>query len=83
MQAKDVADAVIVAAVRATRGRNGVPAWATTWDVLEHLSAYPPKVVMRRLQSCIRRGVIGGHACNVSYPYCRGDFYVKGDATDT
>lgn len=73
-QAKHLADAEIVAAVRATRGRHGVERWATTWDVLEHLSKYPPKVVMTRLQSAIRRGVIDGHACSKSYPYCRGDF---------
>lgn len=79
MQAKDISDETIVSAVRATRGRNGVAEWATTWDLLEHLSLYPPKVVMRKLQSCIRRGVIDGHVCSVSYPYCRGDFNIPAD----
>jgi hypothetical protein len=74
MHARDISDATIVDAVKTTRGRNGVPEWATTWDVLEHLSHIPPKIVMRKLQSCIRRGIIGGHACSVSYPYYRGDF---------
>jgi len=82
VQAKDIEDQTIVDAVRATRGRNGVPAWATTWDLLAHLSAFPPKVVMRKLQSCVRRNVIGGHACSVSSPYCRGDFWVDLDPTD-
>lgn len=76
MQAKDIPDDTIVEAIRAVRGRNGVPRWATTWDVLEHLSAYPPKVVMAKPRSAIRRGVIDGHACRMSGAYCRGDFEV-------
>ena len=74
IQAKHITDVEIVEAVCATRGRNGVSAWATTWDVLEHLGAYPAKVVMTKLRSCVRRGVIGGHACSLTEPYCRGDF---------
>ncbi len=72
--AKDITDEQVVAAVAATRGRHGVPELATTWDIVEHLAAYPPKVVVSKLQSAVRRGVIGGHACSVSKPWCRGDF---------
>jgi hypothetical protein len=72
--AKDITDAQVVDAVRATSGRNGVPAWATTWDLVEHLSAYPPKVVLTKLRSAVKRKVIDGHACSISPPYCRGDF---------
>jgi len=78
-QAKDISDEQVLDAVRATRARNGVPGWATTWDVVECLSAYPPKVVLCKLRSAVRRGVIGGHACSVSPPYCRGDFEIPGD----
>ena len=77
-QVKNIQDSEIVDAVRATRGKNGVSDWATTWDILEHLKAYPPKVLMRKLQSCVKRGVIDGHACFVSPPYCRGDFFIPG-----
>lgn len=73
-RAKDIADAQIRAAVRATRGRNGVAGWATTWDIVEHLAEFPPKVVVAKLASAVRRGVIGGHACSISPPWCRGDF---------
>jgi hypothetical protein len=76
-QAKDIPDAEIIEAITATRGRNGAPEWATTWDVLEHLSRWPAKVVMTKLRSCIRRGVIGGCACSKSEPYCRGDFELR------
>jgi hypothetical protein len=30
-----------------------------------------------KLRGMIRRGVIGGHACSMRDPYCRGDFWVK------
>jgi hypothetical protein len=74
VQAKDIPDEMIVAAVRATRGRNGVPAWATTWDIFEYLSAYPEAVVRAKLRSCVRRKIIGGHVCGNHKADCRGDF---------
>lgn len=80
MKARDITDQEIIDAVRATRGRNGVPEWATTRDLLDAMPQYPPKVVMAKVRSCIRRGVITGHACSMSYPYCRGDFAVPADA---
>jgi hypothetical protein len=69
MQAKDISDEVMLAALAATRGRNGVPKWSCLWDVQRHLAPAPPKVVTAKLRSMIRRGVIGGCCCG-----CRGDF---------
>jgi hypothetical protein len=69
-------DDEIVSAIEATRGRNGVPEWATTWDMVEHLARYPAKSVLESLRSCVDRGVIGGHACSIVEPYCRGDFEI-------
>jgi len=76
MQAKDISDATIVEAVRATRGRNGVPRWATTWDIFAHLASYPKSVVRAKLRSCVRRNVIGGHVCGNRKADCRGDFEI-------
>lgn len=39
---------------------------------IEHFSAFPPKVVMAKLRSMIRRGLMDGCACG-----CRGDFRPK------
>ncbi len=74
MQCKDIPESVIIDAIRATRGRHGVPKWATTWDVAEHLSRYPKKLVVAKLKGMCDRGVIGGHVCSVDEPWCRGDF---------
>ena len=68
-QAKDVADEVALGAFRRARGRHGVPAWATLWDVQDELPAFPPKVVQAKLRSLVQRGVLDGCACG-----CRGDF---------
>ena len=75
-QAKDIADAAALDAVRAVRGR-GIPeeakSWAgqsaTLWDVQAELAGFPPKVVQRKLGSMVRRGILKGCACG-----CRGDF---------
>lgn len=71
MQAKDVSDAQVLGAMASTRGRNGVSRWSTLWDVQESLASFPPKVVLSKLRSMIKRKVIGGCACG-----CRGDFEV-------
>lgn len=81
IQAKMIADATIIEAIVSTRGRHGVPAWATTWDLVEHLKMWPPKVVLTKLRSMVRRRVIGGHACSLSAPYCRGDFELMAEAS--
>lgn len=75
-QAKDISDDEIRTAIIATRGRNDVPRWATTWDIIAHLSEYPPKVVVAKLASCLARGVVQGHVCSRTPPYCRGDFEI-------
>lgn len=74
IQAKDITDAQILAAQAAVRGRHGVPHWATTWDIQEHLAAFPPKVVLAKLRSMKRRGIMVGCACG-----CRGDWEMPGD----
>lgn len=77
-QAKDIADAEILAAIRAARDET--IGWAATWDVLEQLGSYPPKVVLAKLSSCVRRGVIGGHVCSMRLnALCRGDFEIPGE----
>lgn len=74
MKASDITDEPIVTAVRETRGRYGVPRWATKLDVQERLAPVPPKVVLAKLASAIRRGVLLGCACG-----CRGDFEIPDD----
>lgn len=69
VQAKNISDEQVRAAIAATRGRNGVPEWATRSDLQEHLAQFPPKVVLAKLRSMIKRKVINGCACG-----CRGDF---------
>lgn len=81
-QAKDVPDDEVIAAIRETRGRHGVPQWATTWDVLERLRQYPPAVVMAKLESLRRRLKIDGCHHGNKPPYCRGDWEVVGDDLD-
>jgi hypothetical protein len=82
MKASDITDETILAAIKATRGRNGVPEWATTGDVLRWFEAnkdlplIPPKVILTKLESCIRRKLIDGHVCSKKGAYCRGDFEI-------
>jgi hypothetical protein len=60
LQAKDLSDASVLAAHEACRGRYGVPRWSTTWDIAEHLKPWPPKVVLAKLKSLRRRGLLKG-----------------------
>ena len=69
MQAKDITDAVMLEALAAVRGKNGVPEWSSLWDVQKQLDDFHPKVVLAKLRSMVRRKVIGGCTCG-----CRGDF---------
>ena len=73
-QAKQIGDAEIVDAVRRSRGRNGVPAWSTTSDVAGEFPQFHYKVVMAKLSSAIRRGLLRGCDCG-----CRGDFEIPGE----
>lgn len=63
MQAKDLADADVLAAVRSS---------STLWDIPAAFPSAPPKVVLAKLASLVRRGVLDGCACG-----CRGDFIPK------
>lgn len=80
-RARDIPQEEIVAAVRAVRGRNGVDAWATTWDLVEHLAHFPSKAVLARVRKLVKRGVLGGHVCSLTRPYCRGDIFVVEDSS--
>lgn len=69
MQAKDLSDERLLAAVRAVRGIHGAPKWSALWDVQKQLSDVPPKVVLAKLRSAIKRKLLDGCGCG-----CRGDF---------
>jgi hypothetical protein len=74
MKASDISDAEALGAVRAVRGRYGVPEWAVAQDVYDHLAQYPWKVVRAKVASLIRRGIMGGCTCG-----CRGDYEIAGE----
>ena len=74
MKAADISDDALLAAIRATRGRNGVPKWATIWDVQDELAPFHKKVVRAKVASAIRRGLIKGCTCG-----CRGDLEIPGE----
>ncbi len=46
VQAKHVADDVIMAALASVRGMHGVPQWSTLWDTQKALPQFPEKVVL-------------------------------------
>lgn len=69
MQAKDISDKVALAALSKARGLHGVPRWSSLSDVQAALAQFPPKVVLAKLRSMVKRRVISGCACG-----CRGDF---------
>lgn len=73
LQAKDISDAEMMDALARTRGMNGVPEWSARSDVEGALPSFPPKVVLAKLASLVRRGVIDGCTCG-----CRGDFELPG-----
>ena len=68
--AKDIADEEITAAIiAACIERDSFT--ATRWD-LEALLPYPPKVILAKCRSLLRRGLIGGCPCG-----CRGSWEVQ------
>ncbi len=69
LKASDISDAEILSSHEACLGRHGVPRWSTTWDIQDHMKQYPPKVVLAKLRSIEKRGVLRGCACG-----CRGDW---------
>lgn len=70
MQAKDIPEERLLDIIGAI---NDEGSWAFTWDVYPALAEFPHKVVLAKLRSMIRRGVIVGCGCG-----CRGDFYIEG-----
>lgn len=76
MQAKDIPDEPIL---RLLETRNGE--WTLWWDITKAMpEGVPEKVVLAKMASLIRRGLVDGCACG-----CRGDFVLteKGKATLT
>lgn len=77
-QAKDIPDALFLAAVneldRANRYRAVEPRWVMCWEVHAALPQYPPKVLLAKAAILMRRGLLDGCDCG-----CRGD-YVLTDA---
>lgn len=59
----------MLAALAKTRGMHGVPRWSSLWDVQDALPDVPPKVVLAKLRSMIKRKLLNGCTCG-----CRGDF---------
>lgn len=81
IQAKDIEDDWILDIVReANEGRMPSrtsmpdhPRWCLTYDIEERLPSVPPKVLLAKCRSLIRRGKMHGCPCG-----CRGDFYLEG-----
>jgi len=71
VKTSDIADATMLDALAVTRGKHGVPRWSSLGDVENHMAPIHPKLVLSKLRSMIRRGVIGGCGCG-----CRGDFEI-------
>ena len=63
--AKDITDAEILAAITSARAERG-STWATRWDLEERLPQYPPKVILAKCRSMLRRRLIEGCACGCS-----------------
>lgn len=72
ISAKDIPDEKALDAIRSTKGKWGVPDWSMTGDIQANLNQYPPKVVLAKLKSLVKRQVIGGCACG-----CKGNFYIR------
>ena len=60
LQAKSISDDDVLRAIDAGHG--------SIWE-LESALNYPPKVVLAKLRSLVKRGVLHGCTCG-----CRGDF---------
>lgn len=74
MKASDIPDDAAMEAVKQTQGMHGVPYWSTLWDVQRALPKFPPKVVIAKLASLVRRGKLNGTAKEGD----RGDFEIVG-----
>lgn len=49
------------------------PRWCLTFDLEERMPDIPPKVILAKCRSLIKRGKMHGCPCG-----CRGDFYLDG-----
>jgi len=68
IQAKHIPDEAIMGAVATV---NAEGRWAMTWDLADALPGVPPKVILAKCRSLIKRGRLTGCACG-----CRGDFEI-------
>ena len=83
MQAKDIPDETILGLVMAANegslasripgDERNYPRWCLTYDLEERLPSFPPKVILAKCRSLIKRGKMHGCPCG-----CRGDFYLDG-----
>ena len=72
-QAKDISDDAILAVVDqfcTDNPKRGYAPWAFTRDIQAALPEFPEKVVLAKLRSLVKRGMLNGCACG-----CRGDFH--------
>jgi hypothetical protein len=82
MQAKDIPDTLLLGVIRGLMALSSSPMrWTFIWDVQRsterHAPGVPPKVVMAKIKSLIKRKLLDGCPCG-----CRGDFVLtaKGEA---
>lgn len=67
MQTKDIADDAVLAVIDDVRAREG--RWTLTYDIEAALPDVPHKVIVAKMRSMLRRGLVTGCGCG-----CRGDF---------
>lgn len=67
IQAKNITDEEIFGVVDKVRKEENI--WTNRWQLEESLPQYPPKVILAKCASMIRRGILDGCTCG-----CRGDF---------
>jgi hypothetical protein len=86
MQAKDIPDETILGIVMAANegslgsripGLPNYPRWCLIYDLEERLPSFPPKVILAKCRSLMKRRLMHGCGCG-----CRGDFYVCGSQWD-
>jgi hypothetical protein len=70
LQAKHLPERMLIEAVR-DLNEPWRPIGVDRWTLEERFSDYPPKVVMAKLKSLTRRGLLAGCTCG-----CRGDFQI-------
>lgn len=71
MKASDISDGEMLSAIKVVAPWRGAQDWADRAALAEYMP-YPPKVILAKARSMIRRGLILGCACG-----CRGDFRLE------